>query len=419
VTFRPTVYVSSTFEDLKTQRSRVLKAVAVAEATAIAMEFYGAMDAAALEKCVDDVKKCNLYVGIIGWKYGYVPEGSSISITESEFDAAVSAGIPKLIYLVPDASRPPDVGADDPISRFRERASKNLMRRTFEDEADLAMWVGRDVSREVDLLVAKNAADSLLPYLCDRNDQTETIGFSISEPAGTGPPVCLLHGTGNQSPLRFLDCLKRYHLPECLGLSGQPASEIDLPWPAGAANVVARSVRLALARALSLDVRRDAAALEASVRRKMAEFPGPVLVTFVAPTLTAVDLERLRGVVGYFKEWPLAELKKPDLVVVSVVHPASRAGSTDDRQQRSRETVAGIEQSETRLQVLPELADVGLPDASRWTRLEQLGGLALQSDLESQVRELFDGDDTLRIPMADLAPKLLELLTKAVTRSRP
>jgi hypothetical protein len=411
--------VSSTFEDLKTQRSRVLKAVAAAEATAIAMEFYGAMDAAALAKCVNDVKKCSLYVGIIGWKYGYVPPGSAVSITESEFDAAVAAGIPKLVYLMPEAARPPEVGDDHPVFKFRERASKNLMRRTFDDEADLAMWVGRDVSREVDLLVARSAADSLLPYLCDRNDQTELIGVSLSEPAGTGPPVCLLHGAGNQSPLRFLDCLKKYHLPECLGVAGQPASEIDLPWPAGAANAVSRSVRLNLARALALDVRRDPAALEASVRRKIAEFPGPVLVTFVAPTLTAADLERLRGVVDYFKEWPLAELKKPDLVVVSVVHPASKPGSTDGREQRSRETVAGIEQSDTRLQVLPELADVGLPDASRWTRLEQLGNLALHSDLESQVRVLFDDDDTRRMPMADLAPKLLELLTKAATRSRP
>ena len=79
-----TIYLSSTYEDLKEHREAVYRALRRLGHDVRAMEDYVATDQRPVDKCLADVAACDIYVGILAWRYGYVPaddnrEGRSIT----------------------------------------------------------------------------------------------------------------------------------------------------------------------------------------------------------------------------------------------------------------------------------------------------------------------------------------------------
>jgi Domain of unknown function (DUF4062) len=96
-----TVYVSSTYEDLKEYRAAVERRLRQLTGVQVrAMEDYVARDERPKDACIADVQGCDVYVGIFAWRYGFVPPGETTSITELEFRAARAANKHCLIFLV-------------------------------------------------------------------------------------------------------------------------------------------------------------------------------------------------------------------------------------------------------------------------------------------------------------------------------
>jgi hypothetical protein len=96
------IYVSSTYEDLKAFRETAYRVLRQPGHDVVAMEDYVAADARPLQKCLADVASCDAYVGLIGFRYGYVPtddnpEGKSI--TELEYRASEKQGKPRLVFI--------------------------------------------------------------------------------------------------------------------------------------------------------------------------------------------------------------------------------------------------------------------------------------------------------------------------------
>ena len=67
------IYVSSTFSDLQDQREAVYRALRRLGHDVVAMEDYVASDQRPLDRCLDDVASSDVYIGIVAWRYGYVP----------------------------------------------------------------------------------------------------------------------------------------------------------------------------------------------------------------------------------------------------------------------------------------------------------------------------------------------------------
>jgi formylglycine-generating enzyme required for sulfatase activity len=105
------IYLSSTFEDLKLHREAAYRALRRLGHDVVAMEDYVASDERPAHKCLADVAACEVYVGVIGWRYGYVPADDNPnkrSITELEYRHAVGLGKPRLLFMVADdAAWPP------------------------------------------------------------------------------------------------------------------------------------------------------------------------------------------------------------------------------------------------------------------------------------------------------------------------
>jgi hypothetical protein len=84
------------------------------------MKFFPAVDADPAELCAFMVREADVYAGIIGLGFGTsVRNRSDLSHTELEFDAATSAGLPRLIFLI-GAGVAPDARQE----RFRRRLQK-------------------------------------------------------------------------------------------------------------------------------------------------------------------------------------------------------------------------------------------------------------------------------------------------------
>ena len=99
------VYISSPYEDLKDYRQAVADALRSCGYSVEAMEKYPARDNRPRVVCETDAANSDLYVGILAWRYGYIPiednpEGQSI--TELEYLAAGRAEKPRLIFLLAD-----------------------------------------------------------------------------------------------------------------------------------------------------------------------------------------------------------------------------------------------------------------------------------------------------------------------------
>ncbi|MFG1777717.1 HEAT repeat domain-containing protein [Micromonospora sp. NPDC049048] len=94
------VYISATQKDLLEYRAAVHVVARRLEIEDVAMEAYGADIRPPLERCLADVRRCDLYVGLFAWRYGFRPPGQESSITELEYREALAAGKPCLIFLL-------------------------------------------------------------------------------------------------------------------------------------------------------------------------------------------------------------------------------------------------------------------------------------------------------------------------------
>ncbi|MDG4797159.1 HEAT repeat domain-containing protein [Micromonospora sp. WMMD1082] len=94
------VYISATQQDLLEYRAAVHAVARRLEIEDVAMEAYGADVRPPLERCLTDVRRCDLYVGLFAWRYGFRPPGQESSITELEYREALAAGKPCLIFLL-------------------------------------------------------------------------------------------------------------------------------------------------------------------------------------------------------------------------------------------------------------------------------------------------------------------------------
>ena len=99
------VYLSGTYKDLIPYREAAYKQLRRMQHDVIGMEDYVASDQRPLEKCLNDVAACDVYVGLFGWRYGYVPAKGNPqkrSITELEYRHAGALKRPRLIFVVAD-----------------------------------------------------------------------------------------------------------------------------------------------------------------------------------------------------------------------------------------------------------------------------------------------------------------------------
>ncbi len=99
---RPVIYISSTFFDLEEHRKVLIDALQKTKSFAVrCMENYGTISKPPLQQCLDDVRTSEFYILLLGNRYGYIPEGYSLSITNLEYKEAIGDHNPDVVATVP------------------------------------------------------------------------------------------------------------------------------------------------------------------------------------------------------------------------------------------------------------------------------------------------------------------------------
>lgn len=93
------VFISSTFEDLKVERKVAIKAIKDLNISYWAMEMLGARPDPPIEICLDAVLKSEIYIVIIGQKYGSCPKDRELSCTELEYIRARQYNLKRFVYF--------------------------------------------------------------------------------------------------------------------------------------------------------------------------------------------------------------------------------------------------------------------------------------------------------------------------------
>jgi len=145
-----TVFLSSTFEDLKEHREVVLRTLAKFKRQVAGMEYFGSRHGMPLDVCLAEVKKSGTYIGIIGTRYGVIARDGK-SFTQLEYEEAVAHKKKILIYLIDEETHPVlpkyvDTG-DNAIrlSKFKELLLSNHLCPRFSSADNLAGQVGIDL----------------------------------------------------------------------------------------------------------------------------------------------------------------------------------------------------------------------------------------------------------------------------------
>lgn len=143
------IYISSTYSDLIAHRQQVYNVLRKMRYDVIAMEDYVATDERPLDKCLADVASCDIYVGILAWRYGYVPPGQERSITELEYQQAGESGLERLIFLLDeDAPWPLGTWTRSPVKGKEGKRSSRCGRNSWlltpcSSSRALRSWPGR------------------------------------------------------------------------------------------------------------------------------------------------------------------------------------------------------------------------------------------------------------------------------------
>ena len=96
----------------------VERAVSAAGHVIVDMADFPAADQPPAQLCMDRVRGCQVYVGVLGTRYGSpVRDKPEVSYTELEFDTATEAGLDRLVFVLDTAAA--DVGM--PVSALIDR----------------------------------------------------------------------------------------------------------------------------------------------------------------------------------------------------------------------------------------------------------------------------------------------------------
>lgn len=148
-------FLSSTHRDLVEHRKASVDALERLGQQVGRMEVFGARPEEPSSACLREIEDCDLFVGIYAHRYGYVPEGSDLSITELEFDHAKKHHKPIFCFVVDENHPwPPQMIEESPakskLMNFKvKKIGVDLVRDTFTTPVDLAARLATAVGRHL------------------------------------------------------------------------------------------------------------------------------------------------------------------------------------------------------------------------------------------------------------------------------
>jgi len=145
------IFVSSTYTDLIPYRNTVREILMQYHSDIRGMEVFGARTQKPLDTCLEEVSTSEVFIGIIGMRYGSVEEESGKSFVELEYESAIKNGLEILIYIIDEknANIPPiNVECEniEKLKSFKKRLKVHTYC-SFISENDLSEKIKGDIDK--------------------------------------------------------------------------------------------------------------------------------------------------------------------------------------------------------------------------------------------------------------------------------
>ena len=144
-------FVSSVSTDMAEYREAACEAVRAAGHRPVEMREFKASGKTPEEYVKDQVKKCDAYIGILGYCYGHSPTGDDRSFTQLEYETAQQLCLPCLMFVASDDIEGKlELVAVDPRSAdqisFRNAVQQAHACRTFRSTDELRLEVLKSIA---------------------------------------------------------------------------------------------------------------------------------------------------------------------------------------------------------------------------------------------------------------------------------
>jgi len=149
------VFVSSTFTDLVSERQAAVSSILRAGHIPAGMELFTAGDQSQMTIIKQWIDESDVYMLILGGRYGTIEEKSGLSYTELEFEYAVSSGKPLFSVVIKDDALEKKLllegstvmERDNPnlLRAFRKKVTSNMCS-FFEDKKDIQLYTHESLS---------------------------------------------------------------------------------------------------------------------------------------------------------------------------------------------------------------------------------------------------------------------------------
>lgn len=140
---KPKIFISSTIADLPSERKAVLQAVEKAGGISIMSEFtMEAVSKDSVTACIDNVRSSDIYVLVLGGRYGWQPDGKE-SITELEYKAAFEKKLPIIVFNTTYTKEALQ-------KEFEGKVEANFFRKTVSDAFELETEMLKSLKSEIE-----------------------------------------------------------------------------------------------------------------------------------------------------------------------------------------------------------------------------------------------------------------------------
>ena len=150
------IFISSTYEDMVEYREAVANALNSIEQLPIGMEHFVSSPEKSLEVCLSDVRRCQIYILLIGMRYGSIDIDTGKSYTELEYEEARKYNIPVLAFVIDESKcailpKYVDVGEKaKKLADFKEKLDSEHLVSRFESIDNLKTLVIQAVESQID-----------------------------------------------------------------------------------------------------------------------------------------------------------------------------------------------------------------------------------------------------------------------------
>jgi hypothetical protein len=179
--------VSSTYSDLKEERSRVIQALLDLDCIPAGMELFPAVDEEQFEYIKRVINDCDYYILIIGGRYGSL-SSSGISFTEQEYNYAVERKIPIIAFIHADPELIP-LGKSEineelrrKLTEFKDNVGKGRLVKFWNNATELPGLVSQAISKCIRIFPAigwvradKVSSETLLEEINELRKENETL----------------------------------------------------------------------------------------------------------------------------------------------------------------------------------------------------------------------------------------------------